>query len=67
MSVKMVLKDFPEIVRLEAFANVKNTASQRMLEKAGFKKEGLLRKNSFTKGSLVDEFIYSFLCNDVVL
>nr|GEV68896.1 putative reverse transcriptase domain-containing protein [Tanacetum cinerariifolium] len=57
-------QDFPEIVRLEAFANVENTASQRVLEKAGFKKEWLLRKNSFTKGSLVDEFIYSFLCND---
>ncbi|GJX78930.1 acyl-CoA N-acyltransferases superfamily protein [Tanacetum coccineum] len=46
MSVKMVLKDFPEIVRLEAFADVENIGSQRVLEKAGFKKEGLLRKNT---------------------
>ncbi|GKE91689.1 acyl-CoA N-acyltransferases superfamily protein [Tanacetum coccineum] len=66
MSVKMVLKDFPEIVRLEAFADVENIASQRVLEKAGFKKEGLLRKNSFINGSFVDEFIYSFLNPDVL-
>ena len=65
MSVKMVLKDFPEIVRLEAFADVENIGSQRVLEKAGFKREGLLRKNTFIKGSIVDEFIYSFLSTDV--
>nr|GEZ07118.1 acyl-CoA N-acyltransferases (NAT) superfamily protein [Tanacetum cinerariifolium] len=38
MSVNMVLKDFPEIVRLEAFADVENIGSQRVFEKAGFKK-----------------------------
>ncbi|GKC32464.1 acyl-CoA N-acyltransferases superfamily protein [Tanacetum coccineum] len=65
MSVKIVLKDFPEIVRLEAFADVENIGSQRVLEKAGFKKEGLLRKNTFIKGSFVDDFVYSFLSNHV--
>ena len=61
----MVLKDFPKIVRLEAFADVENIGSQRVLEKAGFKKEGLLRKNTFIKGSIVDVFIYSFLSTDM--
>ncbi|GJR37785.1 hypothetical protein Tco_0943789 [Tanacetum coccineum] len=66
MSVKMVLKDFPEIVRLQAFTDVENIGSQRVLEKAGFKKEGLLRKNVFIKGSIKDDFIYSFLSTDVI-
>lgn len=64
-SVKMVLKDFPEIVRLEAIVDVENIGSQRVLEKAGFIKEGLLRKNTFNKGSFIDELIYSFLSTDV--
>ncbi|PWA89372.1 acyl-CoA N-acyltransferases (NAT) superfamily protein [Artemisia annua] len=65
MAVKMVLKDFPEIVRLQALTDVENIGSQRVLEKAGFKNEGLLRKYTFIKGSIVDVFIYSFLYTDV--
>ena len=65
MAVKMVLKDFPEIVRLQALTDVENIGSQRVLEKAGFKNEGLLRKYTFIKGSIVDVFIYSFLSTDV--
>jgi ribosomal-protein-alanine N-acetyltransferase len=49
------------IVRIQAHTNVKNTASQRVLEKAGFKKEGIVRKRIFIRGDWRDEFLYSIL------
>ncbi|GKE93598.1 acyl-CoA N-acyltransferases superfamily protein, partial [Tanacetum coccineum] len=66
MAVKMVLMDFPDIVRLQAFTDVENIGSQRVLEKAGFKKEGLLRKYTLLKGCIKDTLVYSFLSEDVI-
>ncbi|KAK7824982.1 hypothetical protein CFP56_033894, partial [Quercus suber] len=39
--------EFPDMERLEGFVNVDIKASQRVLEKAGFQRECLLRCNSF--------------------
>ncbi|XP_051118331.1 uncharacterized protein LOC127242711 [Andrographis paniculata] len=61
MAVKMVFEDFPAILRLQAMAGIENTASQRVLEKAGFTKEGLLRQFVCIKGKVLDVVIYSFL------
>jgi RimJ/RimL family protein N-acetyltransferase len=49
------------LVRIQAHTNVKNTASQRVLEKAGFRKEGIVRKRIFVRGDWRDEFLYSIL------
>jgi ribosomal-protein-alanine N-acetyltransferase len=49
------------LVRIQAHTNVKNTASQRVLEKADFKKEGTVRKRIFVRGSWRDEFLYGIL------
>jgi len=49
------------IVRIQAHTNVGNMASQRVLEKAGFKKEGIVRKRIFIRGTWRDEFLYSIL------
>ncbi|MCJ7470823.1 GNAT family N-acetyltransferase, partial [Candidatus Bathyarchaeota archaeon] len=38
-----------------------NKASQRILEKAGFKKEGVSRKGSFVRGQWRDTVNYSVL------
>ena len=65
MVISEVFKDFPDLVRLQAFAVVENIASQRVLEKAGFTREGLLRKYTFLKGQLKDLVIYSFLTTDI--
>ncbi|KAJ9682253.1 hypothetical protein PVL29_018234 [Vitis rotundifolia] len=65
MAVSEAFKDFPDLVRLQAFAAVENKASQRVLEKAGFTKEGLLRKYTFLKGQLKDLVIYSLLSTDI--
>ena len=49
------------IVRIQAETNPRNIASQRVLEKAGFKREGLIRRSIFVKGKWEDGFLYSIL------
>ncbi|KAL7259392.1 hypothetical protein ACSBR1_005316 [Camellia fascicularis] len=66
MALSQVFLDFPDIVRLQAYADVENKGSQRVLQKAGFMKEGHLRKYSFLKGDLQDLFVYSFLSTDSI-
>jgi RimJ/RimL family protein N-acetyltransferase len=50
-----------ELVRVQAITDVDNFASQRVLEKAGFKKEGILRKSAFIRGKWCDDCLYSIL------
>ena len=50
-----------DIVRIQAHTDVRNTASQKVLEKAGFKKEGTIRKGYFARGAWTDWFLYSIL------
>ncbi|KAL5566949.1 hypothetical protein UlMin_030113 [Ulmus minor] len=64
IAVPLVFKDFPDLLRLQALVFVENKGSHMVLEKAGFQKEGLLRKYSFVKGVLRDLYIYSFLSTD---
>lgn len=65
IAVSEVFKDYPDLVRLQAFTMVENRASQRVLEKAGFTKEGLLRKYTIIKGRLRDLVSYSLLSTDM--
>ncbi|KAJ7980018.1 Acetyltransferase (GNAT) domain protein [Quillaja saponaria] len=67
MAIPRVFDQFPELLRLEALVEVENKGSQRVLEKVGFVKEGLLRKYGYCKGEIRDMFIYSFLLGDMVL
>ncbi|KAL4642376.1 hypothetical protein ACB092_02G012800 [Castanea dentata] len=67
IAVSKVFKEFPDLVRIEATVEVENKGSQKVLEKAGFLKEGLLRKYGFCKGEIRDMFIYSFLVTDSLL
>ena len=50
-----------ETVRVQAHTDVRNLASQKLLEKAGFMKEGIIRKNRFINGTWRDEHLYSIL------
>ncbi|KAJ0264740.1 Acyl-CoA N-acyltransferase [Hirschfeldia incana] len=61
MAVEQAFEVFPEVVRLQAVVEVENKASQKVLEKAGFEKEGLLKKYGFCKGGIKDMFLYSFV------
>ncbi len=46
---------------IQATTHVESIASQRVLEKAGFKKEGIMRKRFFTRGEWQDIILFSIL------
>jgi RimJ/RimL family protein N-acetyltransferase len=50
-----------DVMRIQAQTDQRNVASQKVLEKAGFKKEGILRRNFFMRGEWTDDYIYSIL------
>ena len=50
-----------DIARIQATIHVKNVASERVVEKVGFKREGLLRKMAFLRGEWIDFYLYSIL------
>jgi RimJ/RimL family protein N-acetyltransferase len=60
-----VLLDFlflsRDLVRVQAHADVENVASQKVLEKSGFSKEGTVRKSTYALGKWRDEYLYSIL------
>ena len=50
-----------EVERIESVTDTANVASQRVLEKNGFRREGVLRKRFLNKGQYRDEYMYSLL------
>lgn len=50
-----------DIGRIQAQTDPRNVASQKVLEKAGFKREGTLRRSFFMRGEWRDSYIYSIL------
>jgi RimJ/RimL family protein N-acetyltransferase len=50
-----------DIVRIQAGTFTENRASQRVLEKTGFKREGTIRKGLFSWGKWADICLYSIL------
>lgn len=67
VAVSQVFNDLPHVLRLQAFVQTQNIASQRVVEKIGFQREGLLRKYTFLKGKISDVFVYSLLSSDLLL
>ncbi|KAF3324344.1 N-acetyltransferase YoaA [Carex littledalei] len=67
-AVKLVLgtvfRDFEDLERVEALVDVENVGSQRVLEKSGFTKEGVLRRYWVHKGKVRDMILYSFISTD---
>lgn len=66
-AVKALIKHFFEeynITRIYAEMFAENTASRRVMEKAGFKLEAVLKKNVIKNGILGDNCIYSILRED---
>jgi diamine N-acetyltransferase len=50
-----------DTMRVQACTDTRNLASQKALEKAGFTKEGTMRKYLFLRGELRDAYLYSIL------
>jgi RimJ/RimL family protein N-acetyltransferase len=53
------------VVRVSASTDVNNIAEQRSLEKAGFKREGVLRQIMWRKGAYRDMVVYSLLRHEL--
>ena len=49
------------IVRVAAYVNLGNTASERVLERAGFTREGIVRSLPVPDGRRVDKTLFSLL------
>jgi len=52
---------FPDLARIHAFVYEWNPASMRVLEKAGYEREGVLRKSVWKDGELIDSVVYARL------
>ena len=50
-----------QLIRIAAVVYVENKASQKLLIKAGFQEEGLLRKHMIQNGVAHDTILYSLL------
>ncbi|MGQ9781166.1 MAG: GNAT family N-acetyltransferase [Nitrososphaeria archaeon] len=50
-----------DVKRIQAITDVGNRAAQRVLEKNGFTREGILRKALFRRGEFHDTYVYSIL------
>ena len=50
-----------EIMRIQACTDEKNFASQKALEKAGFKREGIMRNAFFCRGKWTRDHLYSII------
>lgn len=66
IAVAAVFRERKELERVEALVDVDNIGSQRVLEKAGFKREGVLRKYFIIKGRIRDMVMFSFLSTDPI-
>jgi RimJ/RimL family protein N-acetyltransferase len=53
-----------DLVRIQATTDLRNTASQSLLEKVGFKREGVVRMSMFIHGEWRDMILYSILRNE---
>ncbi|KAH7842207.1 hypothetical protein Vadar_002667 [Vaccinium darrowii] len=62
--VSTIFLEWTHLERLEALVDVENLGSQRVLEKSGFHKEGVLRKYVFIKGRSRDMVIFRHLRTD---
>lgn len=53
-----------DVNRLQAEVFVPNVASCRVLEKCGFRKEGVLRQSAFKNGQFYDAAVYGLLASE---
>lgn len=56
-----------QLERIEALIEPTNLPSQKLVEKQGFQREGLLRHYEFTRGKFEDLYMYSIIKEDLNL
>lgn len=55
-----------DLIRLFAYVFETNPASMRVLEKAGYKMEGRLRKSVVKDGQILDQMVYAILKEELI-
>ncbi|KAF3786137.1 putative ribosomal N-acetyltransferase [Nymphaea thermarum] len=65
-AVQAAFAAFPALRRIEGLVDSENFGSQRVLEKCGFVREGVLRKYMLLKGQVRDMVIFSILLEDIM-
>jgi len=55
----------PELRRLYAMPYATNAASARVLEKCGYRREGVLRQNVIKDGRVLDQYMYAILRDEL--
>ncbi|KAK2647045.1 hypothetical protein Ddye_022240 [Dipteronia dyeriana] len=64
MVAETIFDEWPHLERLEALVDVENVRSQKVLQKAGFLREGVLRKYLIQLGKARDMVMFSLLSTD---
>lgn len=59
--VDLAFETHPDLNRIEAYADARNIASQRVMEKVGMSKEGILRQHFLVRDELRDDARYAIL------
>ena len=59
--IDVIFEENPEVQRVQSYADERNKASWRVMEKSGMTREGKFRKNRFLKGDWVDDVWYTLL------
>lgn len=54
-----------DLTRIGAVVFIDNDASNKLLTKIGFQKEGVLKKYMYQNGVANDTYVYSLLKNDI--
>ncbi|XP_022849630.1 uncharacterized protein LOC111371729 [Olea europaea var. sylvestris] len=67
MVASTIFKEWPHLERLQATVATDNEGSKRVLEKAGFQREGVLRKYIVIKGKTKDVVMFSLLSTDFLV
>ena len=58
---ELLFREVTSIQKIEAYTDLENLAEQRVLEKAGFLQEELLRKLGVLRGDVRDMYLYGLL------
>jgi ribosomal-protein-alanine N-acetyltransferase len=64
--VARVWSDLPHVMRIASWADIRNIASWRVMEKCGLQREGIARSCRVIRGERIDDVRYALLRSDVV-
>jgi RimJ/RimL family protein N-acetyltransferase len=67
---KLILKygfDQLGLNKIYLFTEIENITAQKLFEKIGFKKEGLLKKDLIHNGRKIDRYVYGLLADEYII